>query len=163
MAERGPTLELSLELNGQPMTARVAATSTLAELIRGYAGLTGTKIACGEGTCGACTVLVDGAPTLSCILLAAQAEGSDVRTVESMASSGTLSALQQAFIAEDAFQCGFCTPGQLASATALLAENADPTAAEVRHAMAGNLCRCGAYVKIERAILRVAAEARSDG
>jgi xanthine dehydrogenase YagT iron-sulfur-binding subunit len=159
MAERAAReLELSLQLNGQPLVARADPLSTLAELIRGHAGLTGTKIACAEGTCGACTVLVDGAPTLSCILLAAQAEGSDVRTVESLGSEGTLSALQQAFIAEDAFQCGFCTPGQLASATALLAENAAPTPAEVRHAMAGNLCRCGAYVKIERAILRVAAE-----
>jgi aerobic-type carbon monoxide dehydrogenase small subunit (CoxS/CutS family) len=161
MAERrGAELEVQINLNGQPMAARVDPMSTLAELIRGDAGLTGTKIACAEGTCGACTVLVDGAPTLSCILLAAQADGSDVRTVESLAAGGELSALQQAFIAEDAFQCGFCTPGQLASATALLAENAAPTPEQVRHAMAGNLCRCGAYVKIERAILRVAAESR---
>jgi carbon-monoxide dehydrogenase small subunit len=151
-------VEVTLRLNGEPLTARVEAMSTLAELIRGEAGLTGTKIACAEGTCGACTVLVDGAPTLSCILLAAQAEGAEVRTVESLAHGGELSPLQQAFIAEDAFQCGFCTPGQLASATALLAENPSPNADEVRHAMAGNLCRCGAYVKIERAILRVAAE-----
>ena len=150
---------VGLTLNGEPMTARVDAMSTLAELIRGHSGLTGTKIACGEGTCGACTVLVDGTPTLSCILLAAQAEGREVRTVESLAHGGELSPLQQAFIAEDAFQCGFCTPGQLASATALLAENPTPTPEQVRHAMAGNLCRCGAYVKIERAILRVAAEA----
>jgi aerobic-type carbon monoxide dehydrogenase small subunit (CoxS/CutS family) len=159
MAER-PVAELSvsIQLNGRPITAQVDAVSTLAELIRGYAGLTGTKIACAEGTCGACTVLVDDAATLSCILLAAQADGSDVRTVESMADAGELSPLQQAFIAEDAFQCGFCTPGQLASAAALLAENPDPTSEQVRHAMAGNLCRCGAYVKIERAILRVAAE-----
>jgi aerobic-type carbon monoxide dehydrogenase small subunit (CoxS/CutS family) len=153
-------LAVSIRLNGEPLTARVEATSTLAELIRGYAGLTGTKIACGEGTCGACTVLVDGAPTLSCILLAAQADGAEVRTVEGLPQAGELSPLQRAFMAEDAFQCGFCTPGQLASATALLADNPAPTRAEVRHAMAGNLCRCGAYPKIERAILRVAEEAR---
>src|SRR4051812_39024112 len=103
-------LDVGLTLNGEPMTARVAAMSTLAELIRGTSGLTGTKIACAEGTCGACTVLVDGTPTLSCILLAAQAEGTAVRTVESLAHGGELSPLQQAFIAEDAFQCGFCTP-----------------------------------------------------
>jgi aerobic-type carbon monoxide dehydrogenase small subunit (CoxS/CutS family) len=151
-------LDVSIRLNGELLMARVEELSTLAELVRGYAGLTGTKIACAEGTCGACTVLVDGAPTLSCILLAAQAEGREIRTVESLAHGGELSPLQQAFIAEDAFQCGFCTPGQLATATALLAENAAPTPEEVRQAMAGNLCRCGAYVKIERAILRVAAE-----
>jgi aerobic-type carbon monoxide dehydrogenase small subunit (CoxS/CutS family) len=153
-------LDVGIRLNGELLTTRVEELSTLAELIRGYAGLTGTKIACAEGTCGACTVLVDGVPTLSCILLAAQADGSEIRTVEGFARDGELSPLQQAFIAEDAFQCGFCTPGQLASATALLAENAAPTPDEVRHAMAGNLCRCGAYVKIERAILRVASEGR---
>ena len=155
MAER-----VQLRLNGEPLQTSVQATATLAELIRGSAGLTGTKIACAEGTCGACTVLVDGAPVLSCILLAVQADGADVRTVEGMAENGELSPLQRAFIAEDAFQCGFCTPGQLASASALLAENPDPTPEQVRHAMAGNLCRCGAYVKIERAVLRAAAEAR---
>ncbi len=151
-------LEVGIVLNGEPMTARVEAISSLAELVRGHAGLIGTKIACGEGTCGACTVLVDGQAVLSCILLAAQAEGCDVRTVEDLADNGELSALQRAFVAEDAFQCGFCTPGQLASASALLAANPTPTPDEVRHAMAGNLCRCGAYVKIERAILRAAEE-----
>jgi xanthine dehydrogenase YagT iron-sulfur-binding subunit len=154
-------VDVSIRVNGEPLTARVEELASLAELIRAHAGLTGTKIACGEGTCGACTVLVDDAPTLSCILLAAQAAGSEIRTVEGLSSDGELSVLQRAFIAEDAFQCGFCTPGQLASATALLAENADPTAAEVRHAMAGNLCRCGAYPKIERAVLHAAAETRS--
>jgi aerobic-type carbon monoxide dehydrogenase small subunit (CoxS/CutS family) len=153
-------LRVSIHVNGEPLIARVEELSTLAELVRGPAGLTGTKIACAEGTCGACTVLVDGAPTLSCILLAAQADGCEIRTVEGLAQGGELSPLQQAFIDEDAFQCGFCTPGQLASATALLADNPTPTPEEVRHAMAGNLCRCGAYVKIERAILRVAAEQR---
>ena len=150
-------LDVRVVLNGTALRARVESMTSLAELIREQGGLTGTKIACGEGTCGACTVLVDGAPVLSCILLAAQVEGADVRTVEGHAASGELSALQRAFVEEDAFQCGFCTPGQLASATALLEANAAPTREEVRHAMAGNLCRCGAYPKIERAILRVAA------
>jgi aerobic-type carbon monoxide dehydrogenase small subunit (CoxS/CutS family) len=105
-------------------------------------------------------VLVEGAPVLSCILLAAQADGAEIRTVEGLAHDGELSALQRAFMAEDAFQCGFCTPGQLVSATALLEANPAPTPAEVRHAMAGNLCRCGAYPKIERAVLRAAEESR---
>jgi aerobic-type carbon monoxide dehydrogenase small subunit (CoxS/CutS family) len=151
-----PDLELTLRLNGDAFPIRVDPLTTLAEAIREHAGLTGTKIACGEGTCGACTVLVDGAPVLSCIMLAAQAEGREVQTIESHAPEGELSPLQQAFIAEDAFQCGFCTPGQLASASALLARNPSPTREEIRHAMAGNLCRCGAYVKIERAVLRAA-------
>jgi aerobic-type carbon monoxide dehydrogenase small subunit (CoxS/CutS family) len=153
-------LDVGLRLNGEPLTARVEASLSLAELIRGPGGLTGTKVACAEGTCGACTVLVDGAPILSCILLAAQADGAEIRTVEGLARDGELSVLQRAFVAEDAFQCGFCTPGQLASATALLEANPAPTSAEVRHAMAGNLCRCGAYPKIERAVLRAAAESR---
>jgi aerobic-type carbon monoxide dehydrogenase small subunit (CoxS/CutS family) len=153
-------LEVGLRLNGEPLTARVDARTSLAELIRGPGGLTGTKIACAEGTCGACTVLVDGVPVLSCILLAAQAEGAEIRTVEGLAQDGELSVLQRAFMAEDAFQCGFCTPGQLASATALLAANPAPSSADVRHAMAGNLCRCGAYPKIERAVLRAAEESR---
>jgi aerobic-type carbon monoxide dehydrogenase small subunit (CoxS/CutS family) len=151
--------DVSLTLNGDAVALRVDELATLAEAIRGAGGLTGTKIACGEGTCGACTVLVDGAPVLSCILLAAQTDGRSVVTIEAHATGGELSPLQQAFIEEDAFQCGFCTPGQLASAAALLASNAAPTREEIRHALAGNLCRCGAYVKIERAILRAAAAA----
>jgi aerobic-type carbon monoxide dehydrogenase small subunit (CoxS/CutS family) len=153
-------LDVTVRLNGDALTVRVDATTSLAELLRNQAGLTGTKVACGEGTCGACTVLVDGAPTLSCILLAAQADGADVRTVEGLSVDGELSLLQRAFIAEDAFQCGFCTPGQLASATALLEANPAPTRDEIRHAMAGNLCRCGAYPKIELAVLRASEGSR---
>jgi aerobic-type carbon monoxide dehydrogenase small subunit (CoxS/CutS family) len=151
-------LDVTVVVNGTALHVRVASMTSLAELIRTDAGLTGTKIACAEGTCGACTVLVDETPMLSCILLAAQVDGCEIRTVEGHAASGELSALQHAFVEEDAFQCGFCTPGQLASASALLASNPAPTREDVRHAMAGNLCRCGAYPKIERAILRVAAE-----
>jgi len=153
-------LDVTIQLNGDALTVRVDATTSLAELLRNQAGLTGTKVACGEGTCGACTVLVDGAPTLSCILLAAQADGADVRTVEGLSVDGELSVLQRAFIAEDAFQCGFCTPGQLASATALLTGNPTPTRDEIRHAMAGNLCRCGTYPKIELAVLRASEGSR---
>jgi aerobic-type carbon monoxide dehydrogenase small subunit (CoxS/CutS family) len=151
-------LDVTVVLNGSVLHARIEGMTSLAELIRSHAGLTGTKVACGEGTCGACTVLVDGTPMLSCILLAPQVDGAEIRTIEGHAETGELSALQHAFVEEDAFQCGFCTPGQLASASALLEANPTPSAAEVRHAMAGNLCRCGAYPKIERAILRVAAE-----
>jgi xanthine dehydrogenase YagT iron-sulfur-binding subunit len=155
-----PELDVSITLNGDVLRTHVDSGTSLAELVRSSAGLTGTKIACAEGTCGACTVLVDGAPMLSCILLAAQVDGADVRTVEGLVDDGTLSALQRAFVEEDAFQCGFCTPGQLLSATALLAANPAPTRADVRYAMSGNLCRCGAYPKIERAVLRAAGETR---
>jgi len=151
-------IEVTLSVNGTRHRAAVGELTTLAELLRGPVGLQGTKIACGEGTCGACTVLVNGAPTLSCILLAAQADGSEVQTVEGLGQEGALSPLQQAFIDEDAFQCGFCTPGQLLSASALLERTAKPTRDEIRAAMSGNLCRCGAYVKIERAILRASGQ-----
>jgi aerobic-type carbon monoxide dehydrogenase small subunit (CoxS/CutS family) len=151
-------IDIQLTVNGASHDLRVAPLATLAETLRGPVGLLGTKVACGEGTCGACTVLVDGSPALSCILLAAQADGADVRTVEGLGAEGDLSPLQRAFIEEDAFQCGFCTPGQLLSATALLEANPAPTREQVRDAMSGNLCRCGAYPKIERAVLRAAAQ-----
>ena len=151
-------IEITFSVNGTRHRATVDELTTVAELVRGPVGLQGTKIACGEGTCGACTVLVDGVPTLSCIYLAAQADGGDVRTVEGLGNEGDLSPLQQAFIEEDAFQCGFCTPGQLLSATALLEANPSPTREQVREGMSGNLCRCGAYVKIERAILRASGQ-----
>jgi aerobic-type carbon monoxide dehydrogenase small subunit (CoxS/CutS family) len=151
-------IEVTLSVNGTRHQAAVGELTTVAELLRGPIGLQGTKIACGEGTCGACTVLVDGAPLLSCILLAAQIDGADLRTVEGLGHEGALSTLQQAFIEEDAFQCGFCTPGQLLSASALLEHTEKPSRQEIRTAMAGNLCRCGAYVKIERAILRASGQ-----
>ncbi|MDX6619742.1 MAG: xanthine dehydrogenase YagT iron-sulfur-binding subunit [Gaiellales bacterium] len=150
--------ELALRLNGRTWSGSVAEGTTLAELLREQVGLTGTKIACAEGTCGSCTVLLDGRAVLSCILLAAQAEGCAVTTIEGLGDEGSLSALQRAFVEEDALQCGFCTGGQVVSATALLAANPNPTGDEVRHAMSGNLCRCGAYPGIERAVLRAARE-----
>jgi aerobic-type carbon monoxide dehydrogenase small subunit (CoxS/CutS family) len=151
-------IAVAVTVNGVAHGVEVDERTTLAELLRGPVGLTGTKIACAEGTCGACTVLLDGAPVLSCILLAAQADGGAVTTIEGLGEERALSALQQAFIEEDAFQCGFCTPGQVLSATALLAANPHPTRDEVRAAMSGNLCRCGAYPKIERAVLRLAGD-----
>ena len=151
-------IEITFGVNGTRHRAAVDELTTVAELLRGPVGLQGTKIACGEGTCGACTVLVNGSPLLSCILLAAQVDGAELQTVEGLGAEGALSPLQQAFIEEDAFQCGFCTPGQLLSASALLERTGKPSRSEIRAAMSGNLCRCGAYVKIERAILRASGQ-----
>jgi aerobic-type carbon monoxide dehydrogenase small subunit (CoxS/CutS family) len=151
-------IEITFSVNGTRHRATVDELSTVAELLRGPVGLQGTKIACGEGTCGACTVLVNGSPLLSCILLAAQVDGAELQTVEGLGEEGSLSPLQRAFIEEDAFQCGFCTPGQLLSASALLERTDKPTREDIRAAMSGNLCRCGAYVKIERAILRASGQ-----
>jgi aerobic-type carbon monoxide dehydrogenase small subunit (CoxS/CutS family) len=150
--------EVTLSLNGRERCTSVPEGTTLAELLREAVGLTGTKIACAEGTCGACTVLVDGRAVLSCIMRAEQAAGSDVTTIEGLGDEGSLSALQRAFVEEDALQCGFCTAGQVVSATALLAAIPHPTSEQVRTGMSGNLCRCGAYPGIERAILRAAEE-----
>ena len=121
---------------------------TLAETLRNDLGLTGTKIACGEGHCGACTVLVDGAPHLSCITLVHTVDEREVTTIEGLREHP----LVAAFVRTDALQCGFCTPGQIVSASALVATNPEPSSDEIRHAMAGNLCRCGTYLRIEEAI-----------
>lgn len=136
-------------LNGQQVDVTVPAERTLAELLREDLGLMGTKIGCGEGHCGACTVLVDGRPTLSCILLAHAVEGAEVTTIEGLRDHPMV----DAFVRADAMQCGYCTPGQIVSAAALVGRDAEPTRDEVRHAMAGNICRCGTYPKIEEAIL----------
>ncbi len=117
-------------------------------MLREDLGLTGTKIACGEGHCGACTVMLDGVPTLSCITLAHTVDGREVTTIEGLRDHP----LVHAFVRADAVQCGFCTPGQIVSAAALVAANPTPSQDEIRHAMSGNLCRCGTYPKIEEAI-----------
>jgi aerobic-type carbon monoxide dehydrogenase small subunit (CoxS/CutS family) len=148
-------IDLRVSLNGVLHELRVDDTTTLADELRA-AGLLGVKVGCGEGTCGACTVLLDGEPALSCILLAAQADGREVTTVEGLGDEREQSALQRAFVEHDAFQCGFCTPGQLLAATALLREHPAPTREQVRRGMAGNLCRCGAYARIEQAVLSAA-------
>jgi aerobic-type carbon monoxide dehydrogenase small subunit (CoxS/CutS family) len=124
--------------------------TSLAEVLRERFGLTGTKVACNEGHCGACTVLVDGTPTLSCITLAHRVRG-DVTTIEGLRDHPMV----DAFVRADAVQCGFCTPGQIVSAVALVTDSPDPRSDEIRHRMSGNLCRCGTYPKIERAILGV--------
>ena len=147
-------MQLRLTINDRPHELDVEPHRALADVIRTDAALTGTKVACGEGTCGSCTVLVDGRAVLSCLTLAAACDGADVQTVEG--GDDLLERLQTAFTTEDAFQCGFCTPGQLLSAIALLRRTPHPTTDEIRAGMSGNLCRCGAYPAIERAVARVA-------
>jgi aerobic-type carbon monoxide dehydrogenase small subunit (CoxS/CutS family) len=150
-------MPFTLLVNGE----RHAVTSRgrrLLAVLRDDLDLLGTKLACGEGACGACAVLVDGKPVNSCLLLADAAEGHEIVTIEGLSRERAV-ALQEAFVAEDALQCGYCTPGQIVSATALLEKTPQPTREQVHEAMAGNLCRCGAYPKIERAILRAAGAA----
>jgi len=148
-------VEVVLDVNGERYDLDVPATRRLADVLRDDLGLTGTKIGCAEGACGACAVLVDGRVVASCLQPVAAVEGRAVVTIEGLSRNGP-TAVQEAFVAEDALQCGFCTPGQIMSATALLASTPAPTREQIRAAMAGNLCRCGAYPKIERAILRAA-------
>ncbi len=137
-----------LRVNGAAYELDAPVGRSLAEWLREDVGLTGTKIACNEGHCGACTVQVDGTPVLSCITLVHRVDG-EVTTIEGLREHPMV----DAFVRADALQCGFCTPGQIVSATALVAANPTPTSEEVRHGMAGNLCRCGAYPKIEEAVL----------
>ena len=137
-----------VRVNGAAYEVDAPVGRSLAEWLREDVGLTGTKIACNEGHCGACTVQVDGAPVLSCITLVHRVDG-EVTTIEGLREHPMV----DAFVRADALQCGFCTPGQIVSATALVAANPTPTSEEVRHGMAGNLCRCGAYPKIEEAVL----------
>jgi aerobic-type carbon monoxide dehydrogenase small subunit (CoxS/CutS family) len=140
--------ELSLTINGERHDLDVPVGRSLAAVLRDDLGLTGTKIACNEGHCGACTVQVGGVPVLSCITLAHMVSGRDVTTIEGLREHP----LVAAFVRADAVQCGFCTPGQVVSAAALVEANPSPSRDEIRHAMSGNLCRCGTYPKIEEAI-----------
>ncbi|MDX6472919.1 MAG: xanthine dehydrogenase YagT iron-sulfur-binding subunit [Gaiellaceae bacterium] len=139
--------EVQLVVNGQTYTAHAPVGMSLAQLLREELGFTGTKIACNEGHCGACTVQVDGVPVLSCITLAHNVEG-EITTIEGLRDHP----LVDAFVKADAVQCGFCTPGQVVSAAALVAASPDPSVDEIRHEMAGNICRCGTYPRIEEAI-----------
>jgi aerobic-type carbon monoxide dehydrogenase small subunit (CoxS/CutS family) len=149
-------MPLTLEVNGETHVVDAPPTRRLLAVLRDDLALTGAKLGCGEGACGACAVLLDGVPVVSCLLPAGAAEGRTVTTIEGLTrASGTL---QEAFVAEDALQCGFCTPGQIVTATALLERAPTPSREEIRAALAGNLCRCGAYPKIERAILRASGQ-----
>ena len=143
---------VQLRINGQPHEIGVESWTTLLDLLRDRLDLTGTKKGCDHGQCGACTVLVDGRRINSCLTLAVMKDGAEVTTVEGLASNGTLHPLQQAFIDHDAFQCGYCTSGQICSAAGLIAEGKARTADEIRELMSGNICRCGAYPNIVAAI-----------
>jgi xanthine dehydrogenase YagT iron-sulfur-binding subunit len=142
----------TLIVNGVETALQVAPWTTLLDALREHLNLTGTKKGCDHGQCGACTVLVDGRRINSCLTLAIMKDGAKVTTIEGLAKGGTLSALQQAFIDHDAFQCGYCTPGQICSATGLIAEGRAKSAEEIRELMSGNICRCGAYPNIVAAI-----------
>jgi carbon-monoxide dehydrogenase small subunit len=153
------TLEtLRFSLNGREVSVSVDPRETLFDTLRERLRLTGTKGACLEGECGSCTVLLDGEPVTSCLVMALQVDGREVTTVEGLADNGQLSALQAAFVRAGAVQCGYCTPRQLVSATALLRKNPRPSADEVRHGLAGNLCRCTGYNKIVDAVLDASRE-----
>lgn len=147
---------VQLRINGEDYEVAVEPYRTLLDCIRDDIGLTGTKKGCDLGDCGACTVLVEGKSVNSCLMLAVEAQGKDVTTIEGLAQNGNLHPLQEAFIQYGAVQCGYCTPGMILSAKALLDENPHPTELEVRQAIAGNLCRCTGYVKIVEAIMAVA-------
>ena len=137
-----------LRVNGRQFSVEAGVGTSLATVLREHLGLTGTKIACNEGHCGACTVQIDGVPVLSCLMLVHAVEGQEVTTIEGLREHPMV----DAFVRADALQCGFCTPGQIVSAAALVAANPSPSREEIRHGMAGNICRCGAYPKIEEAI-----------
>ena len=147
-----PTSTITLQLNGAPVELDVAPWTTLLDALRENLHLTGTKKGCDHGQCGACTVLVDGKRVLSCLTLAIMKDGATVTTIEGLSSGETLHPVQQAFIDHDAFQCGYCTPGQICSVVGMIAEGHARTADEIRELMSGNICRCGAYTNILAAV-----------
>ena len=149
-------ISLTLRVNGVQHALRVDTRVSLLDALRDHLGLTGTKKGCDQGACGACTVLVDGRRVLSCLTLAVASQDRDVMTMEGLAEDGRPHPLQEAFVRHDAFQCGYCTPGQIMSALSLLAEGRAGSAAEIREFMSGNICRCGAYPNIVAAIREVA-------
>jgi len=147
-----PAVSVNLTINGKSHALMLDPRATLLDVLREGLDLTGSKKGCDQGQCGACTVLIDGRRVLSCLTLAVTKDGASVTTVEGLAKDGKLHPLQQAFIDHDAFQCGYCTPGQICSAAGLLAEGKAMTADEIRELMSGNICRCGAYPNIVAAI-----------
>ena len=143
---------LHTTINGEAITAEVDPSISLAQFLRDNLYLTGTKIGCGKGECGACTIIMDGNSVTSCIIPVLRAEGAVIQTIEGVAKNGKLHPLQEEFINQGAVQCGFCTPGMIMSAKALLDENPEPKKEEIREALGGNICRCTGYVNIERAV-----------
>ncbi len=157
--KRGSGLRIELTINEKAYEPDVSAGETLLELLRRL-GLKSVKFACGTGNCGACTVLLDGKPVMSCLMLAPQADGRRVTTVEGLSTDGGLHPLQQTFMELGAPQCGFCTPGMLMAAVGLLSENPDPSRDEVREAISGNICRCSGYVRVVDAVIAAAKRIR---
>jgi len=155
-----PKLHVTTTINGEPMEFLCAPDSTMLDALRNELGLTGSKEGCATGDCGACSITVDERLVCSCLMLAAEAEGHEIRTIEGMAQGGRLNPLQQKFLEQAALQCGICTSGMLIASEALLKKNPDPSEEEVRFWLAGNLCRCTGYDKIVRAVLEAAAEMR---
>jgi 4-hydroxybenzoyl-CoA reductase subunit gamma len=153
---------LSLTLNGRQREDAVPENMLLLDYIREMAGITGTKSGCDGGECGACTVLIDGRPRLACITLAHQVAGRQVETIEALAEQGRMSALQRGFHEKLGSQCGFCSPGMIMAAEGLLRRNADPSEADIRQALSGNICRCTGYVKIIEAVQAAAQERQSE-
>jgi xanthine dehydrogenase YagT iron-sulfur-binding subunit len=153
-------VSIKLQVNGEEYELYVEPRRTLLDALRKDLGLSGTKKGCDEGTCGACTVLIDGRAVYSCMMLALECEGKSIETIEGLERAGQLDPIQKAFIAEDALQCGFCTPGQVMAVKALLDSDPEPSLEQVKVSLAGNICRCGAYPKIFRAVLRAAGERR---
>jgi carbon-monoxide dehydrogenase small subunit len=151
---------ISATVNGDPVEFLSEAGTTLLDALRDELGLTGSKEGCGSGDCGACSVIVDGRLICSCLMLAAEADGRRIETIEGMADGSTLHPLQRKFLEHAALQCGFCTPGLLVAAKALLDANPDPSESETRYWLAGNLCRCTGYDKVIRAVMDAAAELR---
>jgi aerobic carbon-monoxide dehydrogenase small subunit len=149
-------VSIRIEVNQVSYTIEVNPSTLLVDVLREKLGLKGTKRGCDQGQCGICTVLLDGRPALSCILLAVQADGKKITTIEGLASGERLHPLQEAFVEEGAVQCGFCTPGMILSAKALLSDKQDPSDYEIRRALSGNLCRCTGYAKILRAVKKAA-------
>ena len=155
-------IKIGLTVNGEGHQKEVDPQTTLVEFLRESLHLTGTKEGCGTGDCGACTVLVDGNPVNSCLMLAADADGRQVTTIEGLANEGALHPLQQTFIDHGAVQCGFCTPAMILSAKALLDRNRDPVEDDIRKALSGVLCRCGSYKKIIESVLALAGNEKGD-
>jgi carbon-monoxide dehydrogenase small subunit len=155
------TMHVAVTVNGRSHEAEVEPRRLLVHLLREDFGLTGTHVGCDSSTCGACTILVDGRSAKSCTMLAVQADGREITTIEGMEQGTTLHPLQQAFTDQHGLQCGFCTPGMIMQASWLLGENADPSDDQIRHGIAGNLCRCTGYVNIVKAIDQAAGELRA--
>jgi xanthine dehydrogenase YagT iron-sulfur-binding subunit len=155
-ALEGESVKVALRVNGQPHTVMAEPRWTLLHVLRDQLGFTGTKQGCERGECGACTVLIDGVARNACMTLAVEAAGKEITTVEGLMNGAELGPVQQAFLEEDGYQCGFCTSGQMVSAEALLRKTSDPTIEQIREGVSGNLCRCGAYGHIFRAVHRAA-------